>query len=182
MKCFFLMLLISLTSCGQNSQKINNVDIIKDKDTIVNFIKSIDDIKFHAYKKVDDKDVYLKKIRTFSSSAEVYEIETLDLSDKFKTKIYLVWQEAKYTSLNLVNISFDNVYVDETELMLSGGDGNELNTSNYTFIDSRNILFSNYYIEYNDENNFNKIVVENILKTIEDNGMIKINKIQPFKN
>lgn len=177
MKCFLLMLFISLTSCGQNSPKLDTVDIKKKTDTIDKFIKSIDDINFHAYKKVENSDIYLSKIREFSSSAEVYEIETLDLSDKFKTKIYLVWQEAKYTSLNLVNFSIDNAYIDETELMLMGGDGSELNSSNYTFIDSRNILFTSYYIEYNDEGKIDAILTENILKTIVENGKIISKKI-----
>jgi hypothetical protein len=179
MKYIILFFLISLTSCSQNTKNLNKLENKNKIDTIIQykFVKTIDDIDLQKLTKVQDNDVYLKKIRKeYSLSATVYEIETLELNKNFISKVYLVWQEAAYTTLNLVNISLNNVIIDETELSLNSGDGNEAASSIYSFIDNKHVLFSKYYLEYDNILNTENIQVENILKTIEDSGKIT-NKI-----
>ncbi len=168
------MLFITFSSCSQNVKMSKNKEDKIKIDTVIQykFIKTIDDINLQKLNKVEKSDLYLKKVRGFSISAEVYEIETLELNKNFKTKIYLVWQEAAFTTLYLVNISLDNTIIDETELMTGEGDGNEFTTSTYSFIDNKHILFTKYYSEYEDIPSVDNTQVENVLKTIEDNGKI----------
>jgi hypothetical protein len=175
MKYLIVFFLITFSSCSQNVKKINKEEKKNKIDTIIKykFVKTIDDINLQELTTVKDNDVYLKKVRKeYSLSAGVYEIETLELNKNFKSKVYLVWQEAAYTTLNLVNISLNNVIIDETELSLNSGDGGEAASSVFSFIDDKHILFSKYYLEYDDVLNTENIQVENILKTIDDNGKI----------
>jgi hypothetical protein len=169
MKYIVLMLFITFSSCSQNVKISKNKEDKIKIDTVVQykFIKTINDIDFEKLNKVEESDLYLKKIREFSISAEVYEIESLELNKNFKTKIYLVWQEAAYTTLYLVNISIDNKIIDETELITGEGDGNELTTSTYSFIDNKHIIFTKYYSEYEDIPSVDNTQVENVLKTID---------------
>lgn len=172
MKYIVIIFLIFLNSCIYNEKKMKNDK--NEIDTILKFkyIKSIEEIDLQNLTKVNVNDVYFKKIRENYTSAEVYEIESLELNENFQSKIYLVWKEASFKSMNLVNISLNNTYIDETELTLVSGDGTEISLSTYSFIDNKHILFTEYYLDYENTPITKEIQFKNILKTIDNDGRI----------
>jgi len=175
---YLIVLFITFNFCGKSTndkaiQPETDFSIITDTVYKLKFIKSIDDIDIFKLKSVKEDNIYLKKIRKFSSSAQVYEIEKLAISNKFISKIYIIWQEARYTSLNIVTSTLDGTkIIDETELMIMGGDGDEAYSSNYSFIDDTTLLYTKYYIEYDANADPNVIKKENVMKKINPDGKI----------